>query len=185
MLKNMLRVALAEFRSATKPFSEKRRQLGKVLLAYEGGFLSIESGEVTVVMNAEGDWCGRAQFGPEILRALATVPPLQDPVTISYADGHLLVGGMTIPCKWQDVGTAPDGSPVGASLMELLVLDRSMPRVEATGSSRTAVKVRQAKQTAERRIRSAAKQLKELGVEEDEVRALVEAKIAAERARTT
>lgn len=185
MLKNMLHVPLAEFKSATKPFSAKRRKLGQVLLAYEGGFLSIESGELTVVMRAWGDWGGRAQFAPEILRALATVPPSQNPVTISYADGHLLLGGMTVSCKWQASGAAPDGSPLGASLMELLVLDRAMPRVEATGSSHVATKVRQAKQTAARRIRTAAKHLNELGVSEDEIRILVEAKIAAEWARVT
>jgi len=183
MLKNMLHVPLVEFRSATKPFSAKRRELKKALLAYEGGFLSIESGELTVVMRAEGDWCGRAQFAPDILRALATVPPNQNPVTISYADGHLLVGGMTIPCKWQESGTAPDGLPLGASLMDFLVLDRIMPRVEATGSSRVAVKVRLAKQSAERRIRNAAKSLGELGVAADEIRALVESKSSAEYER--
>ena len=127
MLKNMLHVPLAEFKSATKPFSAKRRKLGQVLLAYEGGFLSIESGELTVVMRAWGDWGGRAQFAPEILRALATVPPSQNPVTISYADGHLLLGGMTISCKWQAAGAAPGGSPLGGGLPGLLCRDEGAP----------------------------------------------------------
>lgn len=183
MLKNLLQVTLPEFKSATKPFAAKRRRLGPVLLAYEGGFLSIESGEVTVVMRAEGRWEGRARFAPEILRALATVPPNQNPVTIGYADGHLLVGGMTIPCQWQETGIGADGLPLGASLMDLLVLDLAIPRVEATGSSPTAERIRKAQQSANRRIRNAAKSLGELGVDEDEIRALVEMKISAEYAR--
>lgn len=185
MLKNLLQVALPEFRAATKPFSAKRRKLGTALLACEGGFLSIESGDITVVMRAEGHWGGRARFAPEILRALATVPPTQNPVIIGYADGHLLVGGMTIPCKWQETGIGADGIPLGAGLMDLLVLDLGIRRVDATGSSLTAERIRKARQSADRRIRSAAKSLNELGVTEDEIRALVETKISAEWARKT
>lgn len=183
MPKNLLQVRQPEFKSATKPFSAKRRKLGTALLAYEDGFLSIESGEVTVVMRADGHWGGRAHFAPEILRALATVPPSQDPVTIGYAEGHLLIAGMTIPCQWQETGIAADGLPVTASLMELLVLERTVRRVEAIGASPTAKRIHQANQLTNRRIQSAAKSLKEFGVAEDEIRALVEKKIAAECAR--
>ena len=80
MLNNALQVSLKEFILATKVFQRKRLKLGPVLLAYESGFLSIESGETTAVMNATGEWHGRAMFSPEILRALAMVPPAQDPV---------------------------------------------------------------------------------------------------------
>lgn len=44
-MKNFLEVDAAEFKFATKIFCGKRCKLGPVLLAYEGGFLSIESGD--------------------------------------------------------------------------------------------------------------------------------------------
>ena len=55
MLNNLLQVSLKEFKRGTKVFQRKRLRLGSVLLAYENGFLSIESGEVTTVMNAVGE----------------------------------------------------------------------------------------------------------------------------------
>jgi len=60
--RNFLQVRQFEFKQATKVLQRKRLRLGPALLAYEGGFLSIESGEVTVVMHAEGEWHGRATF---------------------------------------------------------------------------------------------------------------------------
>ena len=63
---NFLRISQGEFRSATKVFARKRIKLGPALLAFEGGFLSIESGEATAVMHAEGEWHGRAIFSAEI-----------------------------------------------------------------------------------------------------------------------
>lgn len=106
MLNNLLQVSLKEFKRGTKIFQRKRLRLGPVLLAYENGYLSIETGEVTTVMNAIGEWHGRATFSPEILRALAMVPPLQDPVQISYDGGSLFVGSMKIICQWNAVSQA-------------------------------------------------------------------------------
>ena len=49
-MRNFLEVDAAEFKLATKIFCGKRCKLGPVLLAYESGFLSIESGEATAVI---------------------------------------------------------------------------------------------------------------------------------------
>ena len=127
---NFLQLSLAEFRHATEIFTPKRRKLGPALLAFEGGFLSIESGEATAVMHAKGEWHGRAKFSPQSLRAIATVPPNQDPLTISYADGHLLIGNMTIACEWQTVGEALIHNLKNPSLFDLLIMERTLPRSE-------------------------------------------------------
>ena len=111
MLNNLLQVSLMEFKRGTKVFQRKRLKLGPVLLAYENEFLSIESGEATAVMNATGEWHGRAMFSPEILRALAMFPPLQDPVKISYDDGHLFVGSINLTldvCRYDNGNQARD-----------------------------------------------------------------------------
>jgi hypothetical protein len=175
---NSLQVTLAEFKHAMAIFTPKRRKLGPVLLAFEGGFLSIESGEATAVMHATGKWHGRAKISPQSLRAIATVPPNQDPLTISYADGHLLVGNMTIACEWHTVGEALIQNLENPSLFDLLVMERTLPRSELKGTER-GHRILDAVEQADKRIRKAMSQLTELGITEAEIRALVETRISA------
>lgn len=175
---NRLQVSAAEFKSATKVFGRKRVKLGPVLLAYEAGFLSIEAGEVTAVMHADGEWHGRASFSPEILRALATVPPAQDPIHFAYADGHLMIGSMSIPCQWNIVSQAFIRDVADPGMLDWLALDRTVARLEVRGTG-MGEQIRRAREKAERRIRNAATQLAELEVTEEDIRALVEARVAA------
>lgn len=176
--RNLLELPLAEFRRATKVFSRKRLTLGPALLSFEGGFLSIESGDVTAVMRASGEWNGRATFAPNILRAVATVPPSQDPLSIAYAEGHLLIGSLTVPCQWRLLSQALIHDLENPSLMDLLVLERTISRVELKGST-LGRRISAAIPRAELRIRKAATQLAELDVTQADIRALVEAKITA------
>ena len=76
-------MSLTEFKTTTKIFTRRGVKLGKALLAYEGRFLSIESGDCTAVMHATGNWQGRATFSPTILQALVSVPPALDPIPIA------------------------------------------------------------------------------------------------------
>lgn len=177
MQRNLLQVTLSDFKLAMKPFAAKRRRLGTVLLAFEGGYLSIESGEVTTVMHAEGSWNGRALFSPEVLRALATFPPLQDPITFSYADGHVLIGTMTIPCQWESSSKQLIQILTNPDLVDLLALGKSITRAEYLGSE-LGKNIRNAQQKAERRIKNAAGQLADLDVTEREIRTLVESRVA-------
>jgi hypothetical protein len=175
-MKNHLEVNAAEFKLSTKVFSRKRLKLGPVLLAYENGFLSIESGEVTVVMHATGEWHGRAIFSPEIMRALATVPPAQNPIIISYAEDHLLLGGMKIICQWNSVSEVFIHDLQNPDILDLLAMERNIPRAEMRGTG-LGGKIRNARQRLERRIKNAAAQLEELEVTEAELRDIVEARI--------
>lgn len=177
MLNNLLHVSVAEFKLATKVYQRKRLRLGPVLLAYEGGFLSIESGEATAVMNAVGEWHGRAVFSPEILRALALVPPLQDPVQISYDGAYLFIGSMKIICQWNMVSQAFIEDLENPSLIDLLALKVTVPRSEIGGTG-LGNKIRSAHEKAERRITNAAKQLQNLEITEAEIRSLVDARIS-------
>lgn len=175
---NFLQLSLAEFKRATKVFIPKRLKLGPALLAFENGFLSIESGEVTAVMRATGEWHGRATFSPQTLRAIATVPPSQDPLTISYADGHLLIASMTIACEWHPVSERLIHNLENPSLFDLLVMERTLPRAEIK-STELGRRVTDAAKDAEKRIRKAASQLADLHVTETEILALVDSKIKA------
>lgn len=176
MQENRLAIDLAEFKGALKPFARKGVKLGPVLLTFEGGFLSIESGEVVCVMRASGLWQGRATFKSSVLQSLAKVPPAVNPVPLAYADGRLLLAGMTIPCEWQSTAKALIRDLLNPSLPELLALARTMPRAEIRGTE-LGEQVASAISTTERRIKNAGKQLRELGVTETEIRELVEAKV--------
>lgn len=175
---NFLQLSLAEFKRGTKVFTPKRRKLGPALLAFESGFLSIESGEVTSVMRAAGEWHGRATIPAETLRAISTVPPNHDPLTISYADGHLLVGNLTIVCQWQPLSQAFIHNLESPSFIDLLAMGRALPRSEMNATE-LGKRISSAAEQAEKRIRRALSQLAELGVTENELRALVETKINA------
>jgi hypothetical protein len=175
--RNLMEVPLTEFRRAIKVFGRKRLILGPALLSFEGGFLSIESSDVTAVMRASGEWHGRATFSPEILRAVATVPPSQDPLPIAYADGHLLIGPLPVPCQWHLLSQALVDDLENPSFMDLLVLERTLSRSELKGSN-LGRRIRAAVPRAEMRIQRAAAELVALDVTVADVRALVDAKIA-------
>lgn len=175
---NFLQLPLVEFKRAIKVFSRKRLVLGPALLAYEHGFLSIESGEAAAVMRADGEWHGRATFSGEVLRAIATVPPGQDPLPIAYADGHLLIGSITTACSWQSASQALIDDLENPTLVDLLALNRTLPRSEMMGSEQ-GKRIKAAVGQANQRIRKAAAQLADLDVTEGEIRALVEGKVAA------
>jgi seryl-tRNA(Sec) selenium transferase len=174
---NSLTVDLDDFKLSTKPFAKRREKLGTVLLAYECGFLSIESGDIKVVINATGKWHGRASFSPEILRALATVPPSINPLRFEYEDGYLTIGATKIPCTWETVSASFIENFENPSLLALLALEKTMPRVEI-GGTELGKEVIKARMRAERKILSAATQLEELEISEEDIRNLLEKKLA-------
>jgi hypothetical protein len=174
---NNLRVELHEFKAAMTVFANSRLKLGPVLMAYEAGYLSFESGEATAVMRAEGIWHGRARFKPSIIQVLALVPPQWDPVPISYAEGRLLIGSMTIPCTWDLVSHEFIQNLQNPGLVDLLAMARTIPRADlkATELGR---KILSAIAQAEKTVTVAAKHLKKLEIEEGDILELVEARIA-------
>jgi len=178
MQRNLLQVPLRDFKHAMKPFTAKRRKLGRVLLACEKGMLTIESGEASTIMRAEGEWHGRAYFSPEVLRAIALYPPATDPVVISYAEGHLMLATMTIPCDWINPARELAKAIVDPDMLDLLAMGRTMPRAELIGSE-LGKNIKNTQKRAKRRISNAAVQLFELGISEDDVFSLVESRIAA------
>lgn len=179
---NRLQLSLAEFKWGMQVFTPKRRKLGPALLAFQDGFLSIESGEFTAVMHATGEWNGRATFSPEALRAIATVPPNNDPLPITYADGHLLIGSITIACQWRLISEPLIHDLNNPTLMDLLALERTMPRSEVKGTP-LGRQMTGAAREANRRIQKACAQLAELEITEDEIRELIEARISARLGR--
>lgn len=132
-------------------------------------------------MRATGTWSGRAYFSLEILRAIATVPPSENPVVLSYAQNHLLLGGLTIKCDWHErVDDDDDWVDIRAviepSIIDVLAMERSASRATVVG---IAQKVRSANEKLKRRIKAASSQLIDLGISESEIHEMVERKIVA------
>jgi hypothetical protein len=175
-MKNYIEVDTIEFKLATKVFSRKRLKLGRVLLAYENGILTIESGEVTAVMRAKGEWHGRATFSPQIMRALAVVPPTQSPIVITYVKDHLLIAGMKIICKWHSVSRAFIHNLENPGILDLLAMERSLPRIEIMRAP-IGKEIRKAIKLSEQRIMRAAIQLEDLEVTEADIRDIVKLRI--------
>lgn len=175
-MKNFLTVVQPEFKDALKLFTKGRAPKETVLLCYEGGFLSVESGDRTAVMRAEGEWHGKARFGPRILQALALVPPTMNPIPISYAENHLLIGGMSIRCDWVLQGQSMISKLENPSLLDLVVLERYIPRAELNATEQ-GKKITSAVLLLADRLNCASKALGSFGVSEDEIRELVNRKI--------
>jgi hypothetical protein len=150
--------------------------LGRALLAYSGKFLSIESGNAKVVMNAEGSWHGRATFAPEILKALAEFPPVADPLVFTYEDGFLRIGTMKISCHWEAESAVFIKNLQQPSLVDLLAMQATMPRVEVC-STEFGKKVVDARRIADRKIRNALIHLEELEITEEDLEYLIRKKI--------
>lgn len=94
-----LRIKLSDFKKAAEPFTKKRLKMTAVTLSFDNGQLIFEAGPIAVKVPAEGNWIGRVLFAPEILRAMAMVPPKQDPIIIAYENGRLSFGGVKISCQ--------------------------------------------------------------------------------------
>ncbi len=173
---NRLTVALDDFKLSTVPFAKRRAKLGTVLLAYSSGFLSIESGDIKVVMNAVGEWHGRASFSPEILRALSTIPPTTDPLVFEYENGYIKICATKISCEWEAEITNLKEYGEEFSLLDLLALEKTMPRVKIR-SSEIGLEITKAKNFANKKIQNAARELEKLEISEDDIRYVLESKI--------
>lgn len=169
---NIALVELREFKLGTKVFARKRRQLGPVLISVEFGYLIIESGDTKTVMHATGEWQGRVHCSPEVLRAVATVPPAEDPVRIAYADDRITIGMLTVPCQWEPVSRKFMKVLKEPDLLDLLAMGRSLPRTELLGTP-LGQKVAGAEEDQNERVRRAAAELGPLGISNHDLTQLV------------
>jgi hypothetical protein len=129
MLENRLEIDRHEFAQAMKTFNV-RALPRSAMLAFEGGFLSIEAGNRLVTMRATGQWHGRAWFSANLLKALAATPPHDDPVVMVYLDAKLRVGPTIIDCRWQLVSKALIKDATKPSPLDLIAMDLTLPRSE-------------------------------------------------------
>lgn len=174
-MKNRLEVRRQDFLSAFRPFS-KVDSGADALLAFENGYLSVEADDRAAVVDAKGEWQGRARFSANVLRALAKVPPSEDPVVFEIVDGHLRIGTMLIGCRWETVSARFIQELKNPDYLDLIAMDRTLPRSEIRGKRLTR-QIRSAQSTLAGRVAKAAKLLQVADIEEKDLWDLVEKNI--------
>ena len=86
------------------------------------------------------------------------------------------MASMTIVCQWNSVSQAFIHDLQNPNLLDLLALERTVPRAEMAGTA-LGRKIRSARMKLERRLKNAATQLEEFEVTESELRGIVETRI--------
>ena len=174
-IKNALQVSGKEFAAGLKTF-RARKLLPRALLSFEGGYLMIEAGDRMGAMHATGEWNGRASFSSDVLIALAKVPPHGDFFEITYEKSKLRIGHLTVGCDWEIVSAPFLKKVTSPGVLDLLAMDRTLPRTEIHGTG-LAKQIRSARSQLARNLSKAAKLLAEVEITEDDLWELVEERI--------
>ncbi len=189
-MKNELRVPLPEFKRVIgrfkeygriKPSRKGRKKLAlspEALIAFNGGFLSFEVGELVAAVRAEGEWHGRASISAQMLGVLALAPPIEDPVAIAYDGDRLKISTVTMHCNWEQDGAHLIQRVENPGPLDLLALDRTVSRAEIHGTD-LGKRITQAKRTVEGSVTKAAKLLTNLGITENDLWDLIEIQVKA------
>jgi hypothetical protein len=189
-MKNELRVPLPEFKRAMGRFKEYRRieptrkgrsrqdYVPHALVAFSGGFLSFEAGDLVAAVRADGEWHGRASFSARFLGVLGAVPPAEDPVCIRYADGKLHICTLVIGCDWDQDGARLVERAENPGPLDLLAMDRTVSRSEIHGTD-LGKRITAAKRRVSGAITRASKLLADLEITSDELWTMVEDRIQA------
>lgn len=180
-VRNFLEVRRPDFVSALKKLRSASRK-DHALLAFEGGYLSIEVEDRACAMHATGEWHGRARFSANVVRALAESPPAEDPIMISFRDGSLRISTMMIACRWETVSKAFIRDVTAPDYLDLVAMDRSLSRAEIRGTGLNR-KIATAKSVLAGRVAKAAKLLEIADITEGDLWNLVEQNVRLREAK--
>jgi len=184
MQKNEIFVELLEFNAGMKLFKNgmskkskaKKQKIEKAMLAFDHGFLTIECNDKTTVMNAKGEWHGKAEFSENILSALSLVPANSNPVVISYSSGKLKIDRLNVTCDWVSSSQGMIDKLNNPSLLDIFAMWRTQPVLELKRSG-IDKQYKLAQQKMKRSLVNAAKRLDGFEVTEDDLLSLIELKI--------
>ena len=149
----------------------------KALLAFDGRFLSIEAFERTIVAGAEGDWPGLATISGNALLALVMAPPGGDPLIFEYAEGRLKVGTWAVSCEWQPISHKLLDLPAAPDWVETLALKFYATRAQILAGGYDP-QIRLAERQLDKLVKRTVKGLSAFGVTEQDIRSLIETRLA-------
>ena len=149
----------------------------RALVGFDGGWLTVEAGAVTFVAQATGAWPGNAIVSATLVRALATVPPTEDPIIVTCDGEHLRFGALKVVCKWQPVSSMVLARSRQPEWFEAIALKYTLPRARIIAEGRGA-EVSAAERKLIALVRRVAKSLAPMGVTTADIEALVERRLA-------
>ena len=179
-IQNELHVDLKEFNFGMKTFKLDGRiksvRVGRAVLAFDSGFLSIELDDKISVMNAVGTWNGKATFSSNFIYALNLVPLTLNPVIIKYTDGKLNIGGIKSDAHWELSSNEMFDKLSNPSLIDIIAMARTQPVLKLRRNE-IDKKHKLAETKLFKSTQSAAKKLSEFEVTQEDLIALVENKV--------
>ncbi len=165
-------------------FAEAFRQLrrlclprtdGEAVLSYDGTCLHIEVGEAHVAPKAAGSWPGRVRVRNDFILSFGKLLPSGSRIHVQFENGQLHIGSSSTPCIWQAPYRPKKRMiemPSQATVMDYLMLTyrHSGEDIEESGLTEA---VASAQGWLDRQLELATGELKEFGIMEHELRALV------------
>lgn len=169
---NDLRNGLVHFKTRRKIKSHE-----KAILAFDGQYLSIESLDKVLVAGADGTWPGIAYITAGVIVAFASAPPAGDSVLLSCNGERVRFGSLTVGCKWQPVSQTLMRVEAVPDWVEAISLKYRAHRSTMISGKHKAV-ISEAETKLTKLIGQVAKKLAPVGITEDDLRSLVEQRLA-------
>ena len=131
----------------------------------------------SMCIDAEGSWDGYAFVPAKLLHA--AVRKLEDTAILHlrFEDGRFYLNTFSIPARWQDIAPPPVDLPIGASALEVLIINEIHPPA-VIQSSGFAPRVEAEKSELNNRLNKVAELLGTYSVSREEIANLVMEKIA-------
>ena len=169
-----------------KQFCDALRQIKRVpglsgqpaVFTHNQGRLRIDLGGCSFTADADGYWEGQAAVPVRFIQSLLA-PTGKKPFTISCDGAYVRFGYFRVQCKWGQVIHPRIVVPLGASLMDILLVRERHSQDEIRHAGLEMVVV-DAETQAKKMTEQAAKILKPLGITHEDLWQMLDEKLAAQ-----
>lgn len=144
----------------------------EAILRLSEGMLEIDVNGMAASIPTDGSWNGEARVPAAFLVQIGKGLPKDDPFEIAVRNGRCHIGPLSVMCVWQAVPNERIELPMDAPLPRILALRQgySAEAIERSGLMKT---LAEAEKKRDDIIRSAAKLLAPLAVEESDIERIV------------
>lgn len=144
------------------------------VLTFSNGEFQIALGGCSFCADAVGEWPGQVKVSVPFIRRLKTLLPTGDgPVVIEMDGESLNIGGVKIKCEWDRLVYPRIELPLGAALLDHLVLPLRYSPNDIERSNLMEV-VEAAENKRDKLVQKAARTLQPFGIQEDDIQELVD-----------
>ena len=159
----------------------RTRKVTELCFAWEGGELILEVQGGREAVPAEGEWRGRGYVAANTLMVMGRKLVAGDPLQISVEGDRLVIRGehatFKVKLRWEDIGPARRiVLPLDATDLDVLIGAARMSEAEIV-SSGLQRRIAQAEAQLVRRTTKAAAQLDMFGIDAEDLREFIRARI--------